>query len=154
MGRTAIEPPIDRLRASAPKLEEILTHYGGDDLLLKVAQEIAPYIGSTTKFVDFALAFLPEPPLVRPCEWAQHSWDTKPIRKSLKRIYGYRSKALHGGKPFPHPMCNPPVGVGDDDALTEIPCGLAASAKGGTWLNVDTPMLLHTFEYIVRGVLL
>lgn len=152
--RAAIEPSIERLKASRPKLEEILLRHGGDDLLFEVAQEVAPYMGSTRKFVDFCLAFLPDPPSVRPLEWAQHSWERKPIRTSLERIYDYRSKALHGGKPFPHPMCEAPLSFGNDDALMEIPSGLASSAKGGTWLVDDTPMLLHTFEYIVRGALL
>lgn len=152
--RTAIETPVDRLRASRPDLEEILNQYGGDELVVKVAREVADYMGSTKKFVDFVLAFLPDPPSVRPHEWAQHSWDTKPMKASLKTIYKYRSKALHGGKPFPAPMCHSPDRLGPEVGLAEIPTGLATSTKGGIWLNEDTPMLLHTFEYIVRRALL
>jgi hypothetical protein len=91
-----------------PDLEEILKQYGGDELVLKVAEEVAPYMVSTKKFVDFVLAFLPDPPSVRPSEWAQHSWDRKSMKASLETIYTYRSKALHGGKPFPAPMCDRP----------------------------------------------
>lgn len=152
--RAAIETPIDRLRTSRPNLEEVLKQYGGDELVLKVAEEVAPYMGSTKKFVDFVLVFLPDPPSVRPYEWAQHSWDTKTMKASLETIYKYRSKALHGGKPFPAPMCDPPDRLGQEVGFGEIPTGLATSTKGGIWLKEDTPMLLHTFEYIVRGALL
>jgi hypothetical protein len=107
---------MERLRASKPELEEVLMRYGGDDLLQEVAEQVAPYMGSTKKFVDFVLEYLPDPPSARPYEWAQHSWETKPMKKSLERVYDYRSKALHGGKPFPHPMCGPPVSIGDDSA--------------------------------------
>jgi hypothetical protein len=152
--RTATETPVDRLRTSRPNLEEILKQYGGDELVLKVAEEVAPYMGSTKKFVDFVLAFLPDPPSDRPYEWAQHSWNTKHMKASLGTIYKYRSRALHGGKPFPAPMCHPPDRLGPEVGVGEIPAGLATSDKGGIWLNEDTPMLLHTFEYIVRGALL
>ena len=152
--RATIETPVDRLRASRPELEGILKQYGGDELVLKVAELVAPYMGSTKKFVDFVLAFLPDPPSVRPYEWAQHSLETKPMKASLETIYKYRSNALHGGKPFPAPMCHPPDTLGHEVGVGEIPTGLATSTKGGIWLNEDTPMLLHTFEYIARGALL
>ncbi len=34
------------------------------------------------------------------------------------------------------------------------PTSLATMANGGVWIIDDTPILLHTFEYIVRGALL
>lgn len=152
--RTVKETPLERLRVSRPKLEEMLNGYGGNELVLKVADEIAPYMGSTKKFIDFILEFLPDPPAVRPNEWARLSWDTKGMKETLRKVYGYRSRALHGGTPFPAPMSMPPHPLGDEGILTEIPSGLASSARGGVWLADDTPILLHTFEYIARNALL
>lgn len=152
--RATREAPLDRLRASRPHSEEMLKEYGGDELVLKVAKEMADYMGATKKFIDFILEFLPEPPAERSYEWAQHPWDAKNMRDSMKLIYQYRSRALHGGKPFPPPMCSPPRCVADSPALVEVPMGLSSSSKGSTWARKDTPMLLHTFEYIVRQALL
>jgi len=70
----------------------------------------------------------------------------------LRKIYDWRSKALHGGTPFPEPMCNPPFQ--QKDACFEKPIGLASQTKGATWVAADTPMCLHIFEYIVRHSLL
>jgi hypothetical protein len=152
--RSSSEAPLDRLRASRPQLEEMLKEYGGDELVLKVAEEMAPYMGATRKFVDFILEFLPEPPAERSYEWAQHSWDPKSMRNSMRLIYQHRSRALHGGTPFPAPMCMPPRRVAQNPALTEVPTGLSSSTRGSTWARKDTPMLLHTFEYLVRNALL
>lgn len=152
--RTTIDTPIERLRASRPKLEEILKKYGGEELVIQVATEIAPYMGSTKKFIDFMIKFLPAPPASRHFEWAQHPWDTKNMKNTLKKVYQYRSRALHGGTPFPAPMSMPPHSLGDEGVLSEIPVGLSSSTKGGVWLTKDAPILLHTFEYITRNVLI
>jgi hypothetical protein len=66
-------------------------------------------------------------------------------------VYRYRSKALHEGRPFPAPMCMPPDRVGQ--VLSEKPHG-DVSMAGGTWKAEDVPILLNTFEYIARNVLL
>jgi hypothetical protein len=152
--RAAIEAPLDRLRASRPELEPLLWNAGGEALVLRVAEEIAPYMGATKKFVDFIMEFLPEPPEPRPDEFARHSWEAKELKKSCQAVYNYRSRALHGGSPFPAPMCEPPFVFGAGGVPTEIPIGGGMRTKGGTWLAKDTPILLHTFEYIVRGALL
>ncbi|MCB0170974.1 MAG: hypothetical protein KDJ97_10525 [Anaerolineae bacterium] len=150
--RTAIEMPIDRLRASRPELEDILRGQGNDKFVASVAEQIAPYMGATKKFIDFVLEFLPPPPKERPTEAGQHSWTKSAIKKTMGKIYSYRSRALHGGHPFPAPMCQAPQGFGG--GIEEIPLGLATSMQGAVWLAKDTPMLLHTFEYIVRQTIL
>ena len=141
------ESPQERLRASRPDLEKLLEAKGGRKLVSRVAEQIADYMGSTKKFIDFVLEFMPEPPSKRPPEHAQHPWDRKGMKKSLRTIYRWRSRALHGGTPFPWPMCQAPIGLG------EKPNGLATHAYGAVWVAKDTPMLLHTFEYIFRGAL-
>lgn len=154
--RKESEPSIERLRASESLagLERELASHGDEDFVKRVADYIAPYMGSTKKFVDFVLEFLPPPPEHRPPESFQISWELRAMKKNLSKIYDYRSKALHGGVPFPAPMSNPPHRFRQDSPQAEIPTGLATSMKGGVWIAKDLPMLIHTFEYIVRCTLL
>ncbi|MCX5892453.1 MAG: hypothetical protein NTW80_05680, partial [Deltaproteobacteria bacterium] len=113
---------------------------------------------ATKKFIDFVLEFLPPPPIKRPAQWSQIDWSKNKIKKALRKIYSYRSKALHGGIPFPAPMCLPPFRQPKWEAYSEKPLGPDVRKLGGKWLEVcspdDIPMLLQTFEYITRGVLL
>jgi hypothetical protein len=149
--RPSKEPALERLRLFDPKLEKILMQAGGEELTQKVATRIASFMGSTRKFVDFILAFLPEAPPNRPPEFYQHSWDVEEISKSMVKIYKWRSYALHRGIPFPVPMCEPPGHLAG--CFEEVPVGLATGARGAVWTREDAPMLFHTFEYIVRGSL-
>ena len=54
-------------------------------------------------------------------------------------------------------MCMPPVKFGfdgrEDDAPQEVPTGLRMQVHGATWSRDETPMLLHTFEYIARNAI-
>jgi hypothetical protein len=146
------ESPIERLRASRPKVIEILMKAGKKKLVEPIANELAPYMGAIKKFVDFTMNYLPQPPEKRPPVFAQFKWDATNMKKALSKIYSYRSKALHSGKPFPILMCDPPMK--HQNEFAEKPPGLAASARGGVWAAKDIPMLLCTFEYIARNVLL
>jgi hypothetical protein len=76
--------------------------------------------------------------------------DLEPV---FRMVYRYRSKALHAGTPFPHPMCRPPREA-PDAVPAERPEGLGAWAFDASWTAEDTPILLGTFAYIVRGALL
>lgn len=152
--RTINDSPLERLRTAKPELVALLENTRIDDLPTKVAAHIADSIGSTKKFIDFILEFLPPPPPKRPDDWGRHPWECQSLRKTMSLIYAYRSKALHGGSPFPAPMCEPPYRRESWEAPAEKPIGLARSSMGGSWVAEDTPMLLHTFEYIVRRVLL
>ena len=151
--RSSEEPPIERLIASKPDLFDILNDTEVPHLAEKVAEEIAPSLGATKKFIDFVLEFLPESPTARPPPSMQLSLGKRNIKESLSQVYSYRSRALHGGTPFPAPMCEPPFIHQDWDAPAEKPMGLASRSMGGTWVAEDTPMLLHTFEFICRGAL-
>jgi hypothetical protein len=97
------------------------------------------------------MEFLPDPPKTRPLEYAQINWSRTQLKTALGKIYGYRSDALHGGIPFPDPMCTGEANHGD--CMAEKPIGLAVSTLGGVWRAEDIPMLLHVFEYITRSVL-
>jgi len=76
------------------------------------------------------------------------------MKKLLTLVYNYRSRALHGGRPFPAPMCEPPMIFGDTNVPAERPLGITMSTRGGTWRAKDVPLCLHMFEHIVRGALL
>jgi len=145
--RSAMESPVERLHASKPDLEKLLEAEGGRELVQKVAPLVAPYMGSTKKFVTFLTTFMPEPPPDRPPEALRISWSKKDMKRNLGDVYDCRSHALHGGIPFPLPMCMP-VRMKE-----EKPVGSMVSSYG-VWLAKDTPMLLHVFEYIVRNSLL
>jgi hypothetical protein len=116
-----------------------------------VAEQLAPYLGATAKFRDFILEFLPEPPNDRPPEYAQVQWNKSIMKKSMTLIYAHRSSALHGGTPFPAPMCESPER--NTHKFAERPIG-ATRMSSATWAAKDIPMLLQTFEYIVRNCLL
>ena len=144
--------PVEKLKNSKPDLVKYLNEVGGEELVQKVAEEFVDCLGATKKFIDFILEFMPEPAKKRPSINAQHSWKHTDMKKSMRIIYRHRSKALHGGIKFPLPMCNPPKCYGN--SFSEKPSGYATEAYGAGWIAKDTPMLLHTFEYIVRYSLL
>lgn len=144
--------PLEKFETKNPELLRKLKEVGGVTLAEEVATFVAPCMGATKKFIDFVLEFLPPEPMNQPQEWARHSWKKSRLKATLDKIYDYRSKALHEGKPFPAPMCMVPMVI--ESYPCEVPIGLAASTQGGTWVIEDIPILLHTFEYIVRGALL
>lgn len=125
----------------------------GEEVCSEVASQIADSLGSASKFRAFILEYLPPAPSKRPPEWCQHPWNVIDLRKTLAVIYRYRSNALHDGMPFPAPMCEAPYRPLEFEAPAERPF-FHSAAGGGTWLEKDTPMLLHTFEYIARNVLI
>lgn len=141
---------MEILKEAKPDLVEFLEKAGGRDVVRKVAHEFAPISLSSKKFREFVINFLPDPPSERPEKsFLRVSWETQDMLKAMKQIYNYRSRALHGGIPFPLPMCQPASMMKEEKSL-----GLATSAYGGTWLAKDMPMLLHVFEYIVRNSVL
>ena len=150
-------PSIDILRASKPALVQRLEAVDSA-LVEEVAHALSRELRATARFRDFVLHYLPAPPHERPPEetaWARLDWAPKPMKKSLEKIYGLRSLALHEGIPFPPPMSWPPFTADRTwRAPSERILGLAASSGGGAWVANDLPMSLHSFEYIARGALL
>lgn len=144
---------LERLRLERPEFFKYLEDTEIKGLAMRVADEFVNSIGSTKKFIDFLLAYLPPPPEKRPDLFGQVEWTSQNLTKVFRQIYRYRSKALHDGMPFPAPMCLPPFKIKPDKAASERPVGLATSVGSGTWLIKDTPMLLHIFEYIARNAL-
>jgi hypothetical protein len=145
---------VERLREGKPTLYKYLADLEDQSILDRVAKEVAESLGVTKKFVDFVQAFRPDPPSERPPVGFQFDWKEENWKSVLKTIYGYRSKALHDGIPFPAPMCSPPLKLPDWNFTAEIPTALVESQKGGTWVRKDIPIYLHVFEYLARNVLL
>ena len=151
--RNSRQSDVDRLQEWNSELVDLLREKGGDELLSQVAAQIAHLTGATKKFLDFIFHFLPAPPDSRPEKWAQHPWSKNKLKATLQKIYTYRSRALHGGTPFPAPMCKPPF-LQSNNAFEEKPSAISISMGGHTWVAKDIPIYLHTFEYIVRNALL
>ncbi|QZD72872.1 hypothetical protein [Pseudomonas sp. 3-2] len=144
-----------RLTESKPELVARLMEYNDDNLVQFVAEQIEHTLGATKKFIDFTLNFLPSPPPLRPDLCDQFSWKRKPMKNMLGTVYQYRSYALHGGIPFPPPMCDPTRKFDESLGYSEVgTTALAVSSYGGVWTAGDLPINLHAFHYIVRGALL
>jgi hypothetical protein len=147
--------PVDRMRESRPELTEYLEQIGKPEVLSEVARQIADALGTSKKFVDFIVRFLPVRPPVRPPTDFQFLWEEPEIRKALRQIYKYRSEALHDGRPFPQPMCGLPYKLDAEwEAWSEKPLGLASGSAIAVWVAKDVPMLFCFFEYIARQALL
>jgi len=146
----------ERLRDSKPDLATLLEQHGGHQLVTQVADMIAHTFGATKKFIDFTMQFMPDPPPQRPeQDWLCVKWSKTSLKTILNSVYGYRSRSLHAGLPFPAPMLEAPFKFAADAPPSEVPLtGLASHSRGGTWMPKDTPINLHCFHYITRGVLL
>ena len=141
--------PIDLLREHWSQMWNAIQSADAD-AQVQIANLLAEQMKATRRFIDFVVQCAPEAPAVRP-QFDQFDWEK--LRKHASTIYGYRSKALHEAKPFPMPMFEAPR-LDAAGAIQEIPSGLNSSGLGGIWKAAEAPMLLSTFEYIIRGALL
>ncbi|MFG2946240.1 hypothetical protein [Streptomyces adustus] len=153
-GREALKDvaPAELLRQEMPALAGQLLDAGGDTHLEGVAEQLVSIVKATTRFMSCMDKYRPDPPVIRPEEYAQVDWEWPGLKKAIKLVYRYRSERLHAGVPFPQPMCHPPMTSGA--ALDERPSVRAVAAGNSAWMARDLPMHLHTFGYIVRGCLL
>jgi hypothetical protein len=145
---------VERLLISKPKLHAYLSEMKDKEVLPTVAELIGDTLGSTKKFVDFLVKYLPPPPAIRPPDGYKQNWDSSDLQKVFRQVYGYRSKALHEGTPFPAPMCEAPYCDPQWGAPGETIGALATGTLGAVWMKEDTPMNFHLFEYIARNALL
>ena len=149
--------PVKQFKELKPTLAEALNGLGEDSqrAIEIVSSHLEGLIGSTKKFRQFLCDFAPiEPPTERP-PYQTIRWDKPSLKKVFNKIYDYRSKALHGGTPFPEPMCRPPEKGHKDKSFVEYPSvGIAGATLGSSWKAQDVPIHLHIFEYIVRYSLL
>lgn len=102
-------PPIEKLKDfKGGELYKVVKNKGGDEFAEQIANLTTDFMGATKKFVNFILDYLSEPISPREDKYWEHSWEKKKVKKTLNKIYSYRSQALHAGIPFPYPMCLPP----------------------------------------------
>jgi hypothetical protein len=146
--------PAQQLELSYSALAKRLRASTDATVFDDVAATLHGLIGSTGKFVAFCITFAPEPPEERP-RLGRFDFEPGAYKAAIKRIYEYRSRALHGGTPFPHPMCMPPMSGHDGTGVAEERMSaLGAGSRGATWNAADVPMHLHLFAHITRGVLM
>lgn len=161
--------PITALREGMPDLYKLIEKRAADDdnktWIEKVAGQLKGLTGATKKFVNFFAEFWPDAPGWATTEtrerfeypWRQRKGESKEewrrgIEVDLRKVYSWRSKALHGGTAFPPPMLNAPIPIGEK--YEERPAVLATMMGDSSWSAADMPMLLHVFEHLVRGALL
>jgi hypothetical protein len=157
---TAVEIASKQRQLSATSYSELLRERWGElwtsvetldsDVQKAIAERVAPPMQATKTFIDFLTQYAPAPPDERP-SFSMVDWSK--MRGHVDRIYKYRSTLLHGGKPFPPPMLEVPR-MDENGVHQEAPWGLNMGGYGGVWDQAETPMLLATFEHIVRGALL
>ena len=145
--------PLEAIRDLEPDLYEILTDCGREDLVQNVAKKAAKRLRSSRKFVDFSMRHLPCPPSRRPKNDSEkHPWTFDSMKNTMKFVYGRRSKALHEGRPFPLPLCESPKSSGG--SFQEVPIEEDLRSSYSDWREQDYPIMLQTYEYIVRKSLL
>jgi hypothetical protein len=152
--RTDSAPPEVVFRELEPDWANEMEEEFGAESVRWAANKWTRLMKAGDRFLRFLLAFLPEPPMARPTEQHQHPWNEGKIRSTLKTVYGYRSNALHGGIPFPMPMCCPPILSDDTGIPPEVPWQLGMGGSGGHWAGDDIPITFNTFEYIARNAIL
>ncbi len=154
--RTEREDPYESIRASGSPLVAAARDAGGEDLLQTLAHQLAELTGATRRFVQFLQEHGPTGPHEAVAEvegglpFGRLDWSPGNLKKVYGRIYALRSSALHSGHPFPFPMCVAPRQIGSYDTETTTLTG----AMGSDWEWSEVPLLLSTFERIVREALL
>jgi len=145
--------PEALLRELEPAWAERLDKTGDKTVTADMGRYWKKLLRATARFIDFIMTYMPDAPAKRPII-GQVEWKQETQREAMKKIYRYRSEALHSGIPFPAPMCLPSTNVRHEDAATmERPPGLATGSRGGVWVHDDLPMFLHIFVHIVHGAL-
>ena len=149
------EDHMEQLQLWKPELAELLQTNCSPEVASRVAVMLADYTRSTKKFIGFLTTYAPQPPQERPRhDWERFDFTVGGIKNAASQVYGHRSRFLHAGTVMPAPMCWPPQCVDASGVSQEVPIGLAGGTKRANWSRESTPMLLHTFEYLVRGALL
>jgi len=144
--------PAMLLADQHPELAALFRKSGDDDLLAQAAK-LVPLNRPTAATQSFLQTFATPPPSdARPAEWAR--FDFTQLKEGVSLIYKYRSKALHGGQPFPAPLLETPW-QGDMAYPAEVPMGhWTQVGPHTTWMAKDLPMHFHTFASLTRRALL
>jgi hypothetical protein len=147
--------PVTELDFAMPALAQTIRKRSDDaELLRAVATRLSRITGSSSKFRRFLTAFDPGPPSPRTSETANHvEWAA--LDAHCRRIYDWRSLALHGGVPVPRPIYESPRELPEElGTWSERPTGNATATLEAVWVSAETPMLVWVFAHLVRGALL
>lgn len=139
----------------ADAMPELVEEAGGDALVARAAELLSDLTKSTSRFLDFMMAFEPGPPLERCPTAFQVPWGE--LRDRLALVYRYRSRRLHSGESFPSALHESPFEIGQEGErarCAEIPPGLAHFVGASHWPANDLPMYLWLFERTVRAAIL
>ncbi|MFH9403054.1 hypothetical protein ACH4JS_25380 [Streptomyces sp. NPDC017638] len=123
---------------------------GHEELIPLIAKRLSRSMLATRRFREFLHDFLPSPPPKRPQDnSSQVDWEQ--MDGALRAIYDYRSRLLHEGISFPHPLLTPPSPSTENGVLEERPqAGIIYASGRAGWKGEALPMHLHVFAYIVR----
>lgn len=138
------------LKSWKPKLYADLEKTGDPTVISKVAKHLERSLDSQKRLLAFLQAFRPGPPPRPNGAYRPISWEWVDLESALRKIYEYRSRALHDGTPFPEPMCHPEFQAG---LHLEKPDAIATATNEAAWRSDDLPMLLHVFEHIARNTI-
>jgi hypothetical protein len=130
-------------RELEPKWAERLERSGDPNLVGDMAKEWSRLLRATDKFIKFFLAHAPDPPPARPRPVDCVDWTATGLRAILKKVYDHRSSALHGGIPFPTPMCIPPLVLQVEGVPMEKPWSEIMKIPSAVWTAADLPIHLH-----------
>lgn len=141
------ESAVERLRRHRKRVFNAIKDCG-EDVVERVATDLAGTFKAKAKFTDFLLEFDPGPPKERP-EIGQFDWSQ--LEAATDWIYEHRSRDLHSGIAFPFPLCEPPS-AGPDLPHESFPA-IAAEGRGGRWMAEQLPLYLHVFVHIAGGAI-
>ncbi len=138
------QDPADQLRRRHPGLYNRLRKEAPEAVEI-VAVSLSRVLGAESKLLDFVLEYAPSAPKVRP-EFGVFDWGT--LDAAISILYDHRSRDLHGGIPFPGPLCAAPE-IDNEGVAAEAFPALAGASGGGAWASTRLPMYLNTFVTIV-----
>ena len=151
---------IDLIKNEIPQLNELFSLFEEqkkEEQFHDLIEYLIERSKATKKFIIFVLEFFRDDLLV-PCFSSSTSEDKAKI---LKKIYEYRSRALHKGIPFPPGMCSHPKFShkykhnNKDKAVYHESCSaLGEITESGSWVKKDLPLNLNAFTIITRNILL
>lgn len=142
-----LRTPAEQLQRRHPGLHGRLVKHAPAAVEI-VAESFSRVIGAENRLIEFVLTFEPGPPDVRP-PYSRVAWDE--LKGVLSTLWGHRSADVHGGAPFPPPLCESPYEVEGVPAETFI--GGSMSAGNSSWPASELPMHLHVFADLVARTL-
>ena len=142
--------PSELLEEGLPAVAARLREMGGGALIDAASPHLTHLVRATRRFLDSPLVICLTHRRDGLLSLNKSTLDWQTIQKTLRVVYGWRSRALHDGFAMPWAMCAPPRVIADG-AIQEAPFGEEAYGEGRLLDRAELPILLQTFEYIAAG---